>query len=434
MSSSAPSWGRYPRVHETTLRLHWRDELPGLASLDRNVLACGKRRSYGDSAVNDGGYVADLSPLDRLVAFDSLSGRLTCEAGVTIGELLAVGLPSGWIVPAIPGTKFVTVGGAIANDVHGKNHAICGSFGCSVERLVLWRSRDGFVECSAEHAPGLFTATMGGLGLTGAIVQAELRLRRHDAPRMDVEVIPFGSVPEFLTLAAQADPDWEYTVAWVDTLARRPGLGRGVFFRANPGPAEAHETVLPKPRWSLPFDLPEVLLQRAGVRAFNALYRATHGRARQRVPLESFFFPLDAIDAWNRIYGRSGFLQHQSVVPMPAAEPALTEMLRTVAESDEVGFLSVLKTFGDVRSPGMLSFPRPGATLAVDFPMRGPTTLALLERLDAIVRSAGGAVYPAKDARMSPATFRASFPRLEEFRPYVDPLFSSSFWRRVSAA
>ncbi len=431
----APSWGRYPRVRETRVRMHWRDEIEKLATLGRPVLACGNRRSYGDSALNDGGIVADFSRLNRFVEFDAATGRLVCESGVTIGEILHVCIPRGWTLPAIPGTRFVTVGGAIANDVHGKNHAVQGSFGSGIERLILWRSREGFTECSLEREPALFSATIGGLGLTGVIVEAQLRLIPQRTSHMDMETVPFAGVEEFLALADESDRGWQYTVAWIDGLAPAGKIGRGVFFRANPAdsPSGAGIVMANGGLGSVPFDLPGFVVSAPTVRSFNALYRWTHRRARHRVPLESFFFPLDSIEGWNRGYGRRGFLQHQSVVPMAGARASLEALLSAIAQSGEPAFLSVLKTFGRVASPGMLSFPREGATLAMDFPMRGAATLELLEQLDAIVREAGGAVYPAKDARMSRETFQRSFPRLDEFGPHVDPLFSSSFWRRVAA-
>ena len=433
---SRPSWGRYPGTVQSVRRVAWLDEVPSIAAEAGLVLACGNNRSYGDSALNGDGTVADFSPLDRFVGFDAGRGIVQCESGVTIGEILRLALPRGWSLPVIPGTQFVTVGGAIANDVHGKNHGRSGTFAGCVRGLLLWRSAEGFVECSPDLHPELFAATLGGLGLTGAIVWVELQLRPQPATQLGVQTIPFANIEEFLALAASSEADWEYTVAWVDGLARGKGLGRGIFFRANhadqdDGPAE---TPAARSRWTVPFDFPSFALSAPSVRAFNALYRATHREGSARCGFAPFFFPLDSIGRWNRIYGRGGFLQHQCVVPLDAGRDAMTLLLTEIATAGEASFLSVLKTFGRVPSPGLLSFPREGVTLAMDFPMRGRSTLDLLDRLDVLVRDAGGAVYPAKDARMSPRMFRHSFPRLDEFRGHVDPRFSSSFWRRVNAA
>jgi FAD/FMN-containing dehydrogenase len=420
---------------QSVRRVSWRDEIASMAGESGFVLAGGANRSYGDSALNSGGTVGDFSPLDRFIAFDSGRGTMRCESGVTLGEILRVALPRGWGLPVIPGTQFVTVGGAIANDVHGKNHGACGTFAGCVRGLLLWRSPEGFVECSPQLHPGLYAATLGGLGLTGAIVWAELQLRPQPATQVEVQRIPFRNTEEFLAIAASSESGWEYTVAWVDGLARGKRSGRGVFFRANHVERDNGLPELPArdSRWVVPFDFPGFVLSTPFVRAFNALYRSTHRKGLARMGFAPFFFPLDSVGRWNRIYGRHGFVQHQCVVPMDTGPLAIASLLNEIATAGEGSFLSVLKTFGKVRSPGLLSFPREGITLAMDFPMRGLSTLDLLDRLDVLVRDAGGAVYPAKDARMSPETFRRSFPLLDEFRPYVDPRFSSSFWRRVNA-
>jgi FAD/FMN-containing dehydrogenase len=421
------SWGRYPRQAAARLEaLHWRDEgLPAVASI--LVRGCG--RSYGDSCLNEGGTLIDARPLDRLIAFDRAQGIVRCEAGVTLAQLLEVAVPAGWFLPVTPGTRYVTMGGAIANDVHGKNHHRAGTFGRHVRRLELVRSDGSRRECVPGEA--LFDATVGGLGLTGFITWAEVALRPIVSSRLDLETLRFRGVEEFLELSARSE-GFEHVVAWVDATARGARLGRGLFMRANhataPGPLVPPRA---RPRLSMPFDLPGFVLSRFSVSAFNVVH---HGLARtgtREVELEPFFYPLDGIAHWNRLYGARGFVQHQCVVPLTDAQRTLTQLLEAVAASGEASFLTVVKVFGDVPSPGMLSFPRPGATLALDFPMRGAATLALLERLDAMVMEAGGAIYPAKDARMSRATFERSFPRLPQFVAHVDPAFSSSFWRRV---
>jgi len=310
---------------------------------------------------------------------------------------------------------------------------VAGTFGHHVRRFELLRSDGSRVVCSPSENPELFRATVGGLGLTGLVTWAEVALAPAPSGFFDVEAIRMRDLDHFFALSGQSAASHQYTVAWVDALASGAALGRGIFMRANPaqGPGEAPPV---KAKFSVPFDLPSFTLNRPGIAIFNALYRsrASAGWKRSREPYAKYLFPLDGIAHWNRMYGARGFFQHQSVVPREGARENVARMLSEIAAAGEASFLSVLKVFGERESLGLMSFPRAGATLALDFPMRGPKTLALLDRLDAIVRSAGGAIYPAKDARMSPETFRASFPRWEEFRGFVDPAFSSSFWRRVA--
>ena len=401
--------------------LTWRDEVP---SFDRRpVLPRGQGRSYGDSCLNEGGVLLTTRALDRFIAFDETRGVLRCEAGVTLGAILDVVVPRGFFLPVLPGTKHVSIGGAIANDIHGKNHHRAGTFGRHVRQLELVRS-DGARRVLAPSEP-LFDATVGGLGLTGLITWAELQLRRVPGPCIRTEAIPFDDLEQFLRVNRDSDEHWEYTVAWIDSLSRSPG--RGVFLRGEHAEGAARHRTR---RVRVPLDFPAFTLNRYTVRMFNRAYRWATRPGTRMVHYDPFFFPLDSIDDWNRIYGRPGFFQFQCVVPELAT---IESLLSRVARAGSGSFLSVLKTFGDVRSPGMLSFPRKGFTLALDFANRGPETFALLAELEGEVRDAGGALYPAKDARMSRETFLVSSPRLAEFAPYVDPAFSSSFWRRVSA-
>lgn len=422
------SWGGYPRVRQRIVRLERRDA-PLPAGTER-LLAHGNGRSYGDVCLNADGTLLHTRGLDRFIAFDAEAGLLRCEAGVLLGEILDLIVPRGWFLPVLPGTQFVTVGGAIANDVHGKNHHRVGSFGHHVLRLELLRSDGQRLECSADEHATLFAATIGGLGLTGLVTWAELRLQRVPSPWLQAETLPFRGLDEFLALSTASADSHAHTVAWIDCTAR--DAARGLFFRANAVPASRAEPR--RGRWSVPFTPPLSLVNRPGVRLFNALYHALH--ARRRAPrlchYRPYFFPLDAVAHWNRIYGPRGFLQHQCVVPTAAAPQALDEILQRVARDGGGSFLAVLKQFGDQAAPGLLSFARPGITLALDFPLRGAATLRLLDALDRVVAAAGGAVYPAKDARMAGADFRRFFPAWERLVPLVDPRFSSSFWRRVT--
>lgn len=407
----------------------------------RSVLAYGAGRSYGDSCLNDSGVLLSTVRLDNILAFDRETGIVRCEAGVLLADLLALTVPAGWFLPVTPGTRYVTVGGAVANDIHGKNHHVDGSFGHHVRRLELRRSTGERLELAPGDPTGLFAATIGGLGLTGLITWVELALLALPSAWIDQEAVRFEQYEEFLQLSRQSAASHRYGVAWFDALRCRGSRMPGVFLRGNHAAwPDGHDQsarwrVGPrKPRVTVPFDAPAWLLNQATVGAFNATYRRTATWQRhRRVHYLPFFYPLDAIGAWNRLYGRRGFLQYQFVVPHEAAE-AVPEVVRGIRLSGETPFLNILKVFGERRSMGLISFPRPGITLAIDLPMRGSSTLALCDRLDALVLSAGGALYPAKDARMGRKAFRASFPGLGEFLPYVDPRFSSGFWRRVNEA
>lgn len=435
-SDDVVSWGRVLRARHAVAHPQWRDELSPLVAEGtadgRSLLAVGLRRSYGVSGLNPDGAVIDMTKLDRAIAFDPQTRRLRAEAGMSLAAVLRLLVPRGCFLPVTPGTRCVTLGGAVANDVHGKNHHRAGTFGCWVRRLGLLRSDGSAVELGPDDTTGLFAATIGGLGLTGLIDWVEIEAIPIASALMEVETIPFDALDEFFPLAAESDGAFDYTVAWIDCLATGGALGRGVFSRGRHAAAGPLAT---KPRTArrLLADLPGCVLNRLTVKAFNALYyhRARRNAGRATIPYDPFFYPLDMIGGWNRMYGRRGFYQYQSAVPPDAAHEVTRAMLTAVAASGEGSFLAVLKTFGDRPSPGMLSFPRPGVTLALDFANRGASTLALMARLDAIVREAGGRLYPAKDGRIPAEMFRAGYPNWREFARHVDPGFSSHFWRRV---
>lgn len=429
------SWGSFPKARQESRRITGRDRpLPPLPA-ESTALPRGLGRSYGDSCLNDGGVLLDATGLDHFIEFDAADGRLRCEAGVSLATILDTLAPRGWFPPVTPGTKFVTVGGAVANDVHGKNHHRGGTFGRYLTRFELLRSNGERLLCSPESHPELYRATIGGLGLTGLLTWVELRMKRIASERIDVESVRFGSLDEFFDLSADSDTRFEYTAAWIDGFAGGGALGRGLFLRGNhsaeaaPAPRRRRRTV------SVPGFGPEFLLNRFSIRAANLLYYHRQRRevVRRKVHYEPFFYPLDAIGQWNYLYGRRGFMQYQCFVPHEDERAATREILRTCVADGSGPFLVVLKLFGDLPSPGLLSFPRPGVTLCLDFPNLGRRTLELLETLDRIVRGRGGRVYPAKDARMSAASFQAYYPEWREFARWIDPAFSSSFWRRVTA-
>lgn len=393
-------------------------------------LTVGALRSYGDTCANDGGPILDLTGLDRFQGFDRQTGVLTADAGVRLGDLMQALVPQGWFPATTPGTRQVTLGGAVANDVHGKNHGKAGAFGTHVLAIELLRSDQARTWISPDHQPELFAATVGGLGLTGIICSVKLQLVPIASAFLHNETVPFADLDAFFALA-KASEAFEHTVAWIDCTARGAALGRGVFYRADwakDGRLGPHRG---QPR-QLPVPIPGGLLNPLSLKAFNALYGGLQ-RAKPRHSTEHYaqvFHPLDGLAGWNRLYGKAGFYQHQCVTP-EGSEAAIRELLTVISQSGEGSFLAVLKAFGARPSPGLLSFPMAGYTLALDFRNRGPETLRLLERLDAIVAAAGGRIYPAKDARMSRAMFEAGYPRLDEFRRFRDPLCQSDFAKRM---
>lgn len=430
------SWGRVERADQEIASPRFLDELQGLVAEPTNhtLLAVGLGRSYGDSCLNSGERLIDMTRLDRLISLDAAQGIVRAEAGLSLGDLLRHIVPKGWFTATTPGTRHVTLGGLVANDIHGKNHHRAGSFGRGVTRLGLLRSDRGQVEIMASSGDDLFRATVGGLGLTGIITSVELQLAPIRSAYLDVERIAFGHVRDFFRLAAESAESHEHTVAWIDCASAGMELGRGIFQRGSW--LEDGDLLAASDATSLavPFETPGFLLNALTIRAFNALYYRLQksGAARQRLHYAPFFYPLDKIGNWNRLYGVGGFYQYQCLVPPSAAEAATEELLREISKAGAASFLSVLKTLGPLDSPGMLSFAREGATLALDFANRGTPTLALLGRLDEIVRQAGGRLYPAKDGRMSAEMFRAGYPDWQSFARHVDPRFSSNFWRRVA--
>jgi FAD/FMN-containing dehydrogenase len=401
-----------------------------------SVLPYAYGRSYGDSCLNDDGTLLDVSGLNRFIAFDAESGLLRCEAGVMLADILTAFVPRGWFLPVSPGTKFVSVAGAIANDIHGKNHHRAGTFGRHVTQLELVRSTGERLVCSPDEHAELFAATIGGLGLTGLITWAEIRLKPIVNAYIDEEQIRFDSLDEFLALTADSDASHEYTMSWADCLFGGEGYVRGHFLRGNHSTATELADCPPKekPSIGVPVNMPGALLNTWTVKAFNTMYynRQQAKMVQHVIPYDPFFYPLDAIKSWNRMYGTRGFLQYQCVVPFDNDNAAIKDVFTRITRSGEGSFLVVLKTFGALPSPGMLSFPKPGITLALDFPFHGERTLQLLDDLDGVVRASGGAVYPAKDARMSAESFQAFYPQWRDFAHFIDPQFSSTFWRRVT--
>lgn len=398
-----------------------------------SLLAYGNGRSYGDSCQNRTGAIVDMRPRNKILSFNVETGLIEAEAGALLADIIAFAAPHGFFPAVVPGTQFVTLGGAAANDVHGKNHHRRGSFGCHVERLTLLRSDGRTHVCSpSENAP-LFRATIGGMGLTGIILTVTTRLTRVASLDITETVQPFANLQEYFELAEAADRDNEYAVAWIDQLAGGKNAGRGLLLAGNHARFGARTVDRAPAKLSVPFQPPVTVLNRPFLRLFNSAYRWRRGRSGESLSsYRTFFFPLDGVRDWNRLYGPNGLYQHQSVVPEEVARNAVPDLLEAARRSGQGSFLTVLKRFGGQRSPGLMSFARKGYTLTLDFPNRGAATLKLLAELDRIAIGAGGAVNPYKDARMSEATFAASFPDWAQLEAMRDPAFMSDFWVRTA--
>ena len=437
MGSMLTSWGKYPDFPQMPHTAHWRKDLPeNLSNLSErfgSTIPYGKGRSYGDSCLAVSDHVLLMLSLDRFISFDKESGVIIAEPGVTLEQLLSLVIPHGWFLPVTPGTKYVTLGGAVANDVHGKNHHVRGTFGKHVISFGLLRSDGKTATCSLENNIDLFKATIGGLGLTGVVDWVELKLLPIQSSNIDMSTIRFGSLNEFFQLSNELDKDNEYAVAWVDCLAKGKSMGRGVYMIGNHSETGELKANV-KSKLTVPFTLPFSAINKLTLPILNSGYYHLHKAARisSVVNYDPFFYPLDGIKHWNRAYGKSGFQQYQCIIPENNAEAAIGELLAAIASTGSGSFLAVLKRCGDIVSPGLLSFPMPGLSLALDFPQSNKLNEGLFPLLDTIVRSASGRLYPAKDAHMTGADFRAYFPKWEMVENLRDPVLCSRFWQRVT--
>ena len=429
MNGRFDSWGRVQRRNRAVAQPS--DFRPGETG---GFLPFGNGRSYGDSCHNDRGRLFAMRPGAAISAFDPETGVLTADAGVLLSEILALVMPHGFFLEVTPGTAQVTLGGAIANDVHGKNHHRRGTFGGSVVCFTLLGSDGESRLCSPEANTGLFQATIGGMGLTGIIEQASIRLMKVPSANVRQTAVRFPDIDGYFDAIDAIDAVHEYSVAWIDQLARGGNLGRGVLMAGDHAEDGGAAKPPSAPRLAVPFSPPVNLLNRLTLKAFNALYygRAPKQRQTAIVPWSSYFHPLDAITGWNRLYGPGGLFQHQSVYPSDRARETTIALIECAQKHGAASFLTVLKRFGDTPSPGLMSFPRPGFTLTLDFANSGDRTLSMLDALDEIVLNAGGALNPYKDQRMSPAMFEASFPQWRQMEAMRDPALISNFWRRTA--
>jgi FAD/FMN-containing dehydrogenase len=428
-------WGNYPRAEVRAIGARGRAEALAVVRAESSLIARGNGRAYGDAALNSGATLL-MTRSNRLMAFDETTGLLTCEAGVLLSDILDLFVPRGWFVPVTPGTKFVTIGGMIAADVHGKNHHGAGSFGEHVESLDLALADGSVVSCSRTHDPELFAATCGGMGLTGVILSASFRLMRIESPFIRQETHRTANLAETVTLLNDM-ASWTYSVAWIDCLATGKALGRSIVFLGDH--ATQQEARAAKARetsgltLAMPVNAPAFALNRWTVSAFNELYYKKERPRSAVIFYDGYFYPLDAIHDWNKLYGRAGFVQYQCVLPKSSAAIGMETLLQRISHSGRGSFLSVLKQFRP--QDGLLSFPMEGLTLALDFAV-DRQTLALLTELDAIVADHGGRLYLAKDARWTAQHLQRGYPRLDEFlaiRRRVDPSgkFSSLLSQRL---
>jgi FAD/FMN-containing dehydrogenase len=428
------SWGRYPRYGARIVPMNWQQEFPAnIAGLHNGALAVGMGRSYGDSCLLKDGNLVVTTGMNRLISFDPETGLLIAEAGLTLAQLLDFAVPRGFFLPVSPGTKYVTLGGAVANDIHGKNHHVAGTFGNHVTRFELVRSDGTRRVCSPTQDPDWFAATIGGLGLTGVITWIELRLRPIVSRMIDYEGIQFHGIDEFLALTEQYK-GVEYTVSWIDCASTGKNFARGIFMLGEHSAVPGELTPSPEPKLVFPFEAPGFALNHTTVSMFNAVYfnKQRKPTVKALQDYEPFFYPLDKVLHWNRMYGKSGLLQFQYAIPWASARAGTIAILTEVAKSGLASFLAVLKAFGDVKSPGLLSFPQPGITLALDFPIKAGLTFPLVERLADMTREFGGRLYPAKDAAMTASQFQTFYPQWEQLERFRDPVITSSFWERVT--
>ncbi|MPR00333.1 FAD-binding protein [Modestobacter sp. I12A-02628] len=438
-------WGRTAPTPALLTPVHDDDAVrTALAeSTGRGVLARGLARSYGDAAQNAGGHVLDMTTYRGVLAADLTTGLVDVEAGISLDELMTRFVPQGFFVPVTAGTRYVTVGGAIAADIHGKNHHVAGSFSQHVRWLDLLTADGQVHRVSPDSDADLFWATAGGMGLTGVILRAQVQMKPIESSRIVVDTDRTPDLDALMTLLTETDHLYEYSVAWIDcvTKGRRMGrsvLTRGRFARRDELPAKRQADPLAyssSVKLSVPNVFPPGMLNLATVSAFNELwYRKAPTRKRDQLQsIPAFFHPLDGVGAWNRIYGPRGFVQYQFTVPF-GQEEAMREAMVRIASSGTASFLAVLKRFGP-GNPGMLSYPSPGWTLALDIPVvRGLATL--LDQLDELVLAAGGRIYLAKDSRVRAETFAQMYERIDDFRAVrarVDPdgVFTSDLARRL---
>jgi len=429
---SLMSWGKYPRIENTVFKFGREENPKETIAGYEELIPYGNGRSYGDSALNRN--IIDVRPRNYFIDFDEESGLLHVQAGVMLADILEVFVPRGWFLKVTPGTKLITVGGAIASDVHGKNHHVAGCFCEWVQDFTLMLADGMVVTCSPEKTLELWRATCGGMGLTGVILEARIFLKKINSKYIDQTTIKTANLKE--TFAAfEEHQDKPYSVAWIDCLARGDEIGKCLLMVGDFRDDGQLDYEL-KSQKTIPFNFPSFALNSWSVRAFNWLYygRVKERVSQQKVDIDSFFYPLDAIGYWNRIYGKNGFTQYQFILPKAASYEGLEEILAAIADSGKGSFLAVLKLYGKAND-NWLSFPLEGYSLALDFKIE-KGLFELLDRLDEIVVKYRGRIYLTKDVRVSRETFEKGYPEIETFRKYrknhgMDTKFQSLQSKRV---
>lgn len=417
-------WGNYPVIEAEVGGFDSVDQLRKKLEKPGPVIAFGNGRSYGDASLQEN--VLLTRRFNKFLSFDDATGELCCQAGVLLSEILDVFVPRGWFLPVTPGTKMITIGGAIAADVHGKNHHAVGSFGQHVQSMDVMRNDGSVVHCSPAENADFFNITIGGMGLTGMILTATFRLRRIETAYIREETVRAANLDEIMD-CFEASTKWSYSVAWIDCLAKNDSMGRSIMMRGEH--ADAAELVNPSHKYApltpakgmqldIPVNFPNFMLNHWTMQAFNFAYynKCRPGSHRSIVDYNSFFYPLDAISNWNRIYGKRGFTQYQFVIPKAAGREGMRKILKRITDSGLGSFLAVLKLFGEQES--FISFPMGGYTLALDFPI-SLKAMELFRELDAMVADYGGRLYLAKDSRMDAAMFEKTYPNAADFKQAI---------------
>lgn len=431
------SWGRYPFLPQLQHQIYWPKELHSYYSVlnksKSTILPYGLGRSYGDSCLADSNNVISINSMNRILHVDWNKGALIAQAGITFSEIISFILPYGWFLPVSPGTKFITLGGAVANDVHGKNHHNSGTFGSFIKRIILYNSQKGIIECSSNNNSNLFAATIGGLGLTGLILEVEFSLKKVSSSYISQSSYRFDNLDEYFEISKARDHNNEYAVAWIDCTAKGKSFGRGQYITGNHDENKSFDEIK-LDMLSIPFKSNFSLVNKFTLKVFNELYFQKQQRKEvlKVLNLDKFFYPLDKIRNWNLMYGKNGFQQYQCVLPKYCQFDLLKEILNIIAKSETGSFLAVLKNCGPKISPGMLSFPMEGVSLALDFPQKKLINKRLFLILDHLVHEAGGRLYPAKDAHMSAIHFKRAYPRWAEVEKLRDPRILSKFWMRTA--
>jgi len=426
------SWGMYPKFKNSVFNFDTEDRLKSIIEKHTNLIAYGNGRSYGDSALSAN--IINVKPKDYFIDFDENSGLLHVQAGVLLSEILEHYVPKGWFLKVTPGTKLITIGGAIASDVHGKNHHVGGCFSECVEEFSIMLANGEVVVCSKDKTPDLFKATCGGMGLTGVILDAKIYLKSINSQYIDQTTIKTKNLKETFD-AFEEYQDKPYSVAWIDCLAKEDSIGKCLLMVGD-FRDDGKLSYKKKKQLSIPFNFPSFALNNWSVRAFNWLYygKAKDGVSEQRVDIDTFFYPLDAIGNWNRIYGKNGFTQYQFILPKETSYEGLEEILTAISDSGKGSFLAVLKLYGKAND-NWLSFPIEGYSLALDFKIE-KGLFELLDKLDEIVVKYKGRIYLTKDVRVSKETFEKGYPFIEKFREYrkinkMDSKFESLQSKRV---